>query len=357
MQRRSAARRRWSGDGPESTEGKPGIFRNKRVMAVGAAVLAFVALLTVTQISSAATRRKQQQQRNNPACATATAKAPATAQAPGSSAASTGAPKASGSAAADADAADASAGDVPKADQSAGTIDGGVQNGRRVQNHLGDGQVAGRPNWRRVNPNCPTPAPTTSSTSGGNNGGNTGGSLDTLGADCSQSRLQAHDGFQNGNRCVSTAFGEVSALAKNPTLLITRAPQRVRVGQAFSIQVSTRNLVRDRFLAAAQGGYYKESAFLTRDGLTRGHFHTGCRMLQSTRSAPDPAVAPAFFVATEDGGGSERPDTITINITGMPTAGIAQCASWAGDGSHRIPMMEKANATPAFDTVRITVTN
>jgi hypothetical protein len=46
---------------------------------------------------------------------------------------------------------------------------------------------------------------------------------------------------------------------------------------------------------------------------------------------------------------------VTINVPGMPTAGTAQCASWAGDGSHRIPMTERANQTPAFDAVRITV--
>jgi hypothetical protein len=39
----------------------------------------------------------------------------------------------------------------------------------------------------------------------------------------------------------------------------------------------------------------------------------------------------------------------------MPTTGTAQCASWAGDGSHRIPMMERANQNPAFDTARIQV--
>jgi len=49
------------------------------------------------------------------------------------------------------------------------------------------------------------------------------------------------------------------------------------------------------------------------------------------------------------------PDTVTIQVPGLPTAGTAQCASWAGDGSHRIPMMERANQTPAFDAVRIRV--
>jgi hypothetical protein len=48
---------------------------------------------------------------------------------------------------------------------------------------------------------------------------------------------------------------------------------------------------------------------------------------------------------------------VTINVPGIKSAGTAQCASWAGDGSHRIPMMERANQTPAFDAVRIKVTN
>jgi hypothetical protein len=80
-------------------------------------------------------------------------------------------------------------------------------------------------------------------------------------------------------------------------------------------------------------------------------------MLTSTREAPDPSVAVAFFVATEDKSGGAKPDTITINVTGMPQAGLAQCVSWAGDGSHRIPMMQLAKEIPALDAVRFQVTN
>jgi hypothetical protein len=90
-------------------------------------------------------------------------------------------------------------------------------------------------------------------------------------------------------------------------------------------------------------------------GIVRGHFHTACRMLGSTNAAPDPAPVPAFFVATEDRQGGRAPDTVSIQVPGLPNAGTAQCASWAGDGSHRIPMMERANQTPAFDAVRIQV--
>jgi hypothetical protein len=64
---------------------------------------------------------------------------------------------------------------------------------------------------------------------------------------------------------------------------------------------------------------------------------------------------PAFFVATEDRKGGAEPDEVTIQVPGMPDEGTAQCASWAGDGSHRIPMMQRANQTPAFDAVRIRV--
>ncbi|MCM0679113.1 hypothetical protein NCC78_31260 [Micromonospora phytophila] len=204
-------------------------------------------------------------------------------------------------------------------------------------------------------------------TGGGDNGGNTGGDnggnngapgagLGVLANNCDNSQLQPHDGFQNGNRCISTAFGEVGAAAKNPSLLITDFPQQVDANQPFTLQVSTRNLVRDRFLAAGQGGYYVESSLLNGDGLVRGHFHTACRMLQSTDEAPaNPQDVPAFFVATEDGGGGDEADEVAIQIPGLPQSGTAQCAVWAGDGSHRVPMMERANQTPAFDVVRIEV--
>ena len=171
---------------------------------------------------------------------------------------------------------------------------------------------------------------------------------------CGQSDLPAHTGFQVGPACVSTPFGELGAPEDNPQLLITEAPEEVAVGQAFTLEVSTRNLVRDRFLPAAEGGYYVEPSTLTEDGLVRGHVHTACRVLGDTDTAPRPERQ-AVFVATEDGGGGARPDTVTVRIPGLPAAGEAQCATWAGDGSHRMPMMVFANQVPAFDAVRITV--
>jgi hypothetical protein len=192
---------------------------------------------------------------------------------------------------------------------------------------------------------------------GGNSGADDPNNLGILADTCKQgSKLQPHDGFQNGNRCVDTEMGEVGNADKNPSLLITKFPQEVKAGQPFTLLVSTRDLIRDRFLAAAKGGYYVEMSLLDKQGLVRGHFHTACRMLDSTKVAPDPAPVPAFFVATEDSGGSDKPDQIVINVPGLPDTGIAQCASWAGDGSHRIPMMQRANQIPAFDSVRINVT-
>jgi len=179
--------------------------------------------------------------------------------------------------------------------------------------------------------------------------------LDVIANSCAGSRLQPHDGFQKGDRCVSTAFGEVASAANNASLLIVQAPRTVRQNQAFTLQVSTRNLIRDRFLAAGQGGYYVESSVL-QGGIVRGHFHTACRSLQSTQSAPaNPEAVPEFFVATEDKKGGRQADTVSIQVPGIPTAGPLQCSSWAGDGSHRIPMMERANQTPAADSVRIQV--
>jgi hypothetical protein len=179
--------------------------------------------------------------------------------------------------------------------------------------------------------------------------------LDVLGRDCSGSKLAAHDGFQKSPACVSTAMGEIAAEDKLPSLLITGAPRFVRVGEGFKLKVSTRNLVRDRFLGAAKGGYYLESSFLNDQGLQRGHFHTACRLLGSTRTAPEANKTPEFFVATQDNGGGQAPDTVTINVDPIKSPGVLQCTSWAGDGSHRTPMMTKANETPAIDSVRIFV--
>ena len=180
--------------------------------------------------------------------------------------------------------------------------------------------------------------------------------LKILGDDCDKSKLKAHNGFQSDKaQCVDTEFGEVSAFEDNPTLLITKFPTEVGKGEDITLEVSTRNLKRDRFLAAGDGGYYLESAFLNKDGLTRGHFHTGCRLIGDGTEAPSPFRLGDRFVATEDGKGSSKPDTVSITIPGFDETGNVQCASWAGDGSHRIPMMSFANEIPAFDAVRITV--
>lgn len=187
--------------------------------------------------------------------------------------------------------------------------------------------------------------------------------LDVLATDCSQSALPPHDGFQDAPACSSAVFGEISDAAKNPSLLIVDSPDKIYEGEDFTIKVSTRNLIRDRFLGAAAGGYYLETSLLNEDGLQRGHFHTSCRALGSDEEAPNPDVVPEFFQATEDGGGSAEPDVVEIKVPGKDEDGnatfkdgqLVQCASWAGDGSHRIPMMERANETPAFDAVRIKV--
>jgi hypothetical protein len=209
------------------------------------------------------------------------------------------------------------------------------------------GQADGRPGRPDGGAEPPPPA-----NEGGNEGNN---GLDVLGTDCTNSQLDPHTGFEVAPACVDTSFGEVAAEENSPSLLITESPETVAVGEDFTISVSTRNLVRDRFLGAAAGGYYLESSFLNADGLQRGHFHTACRVLESAAEAPDAEPAPEFFVATQDNGGGAAPDTVQIDVPGIDTAGTVQCASWAGDGSHRTPMMQRANQTPAFDAVRITV--
>jgi len=280
---------------------------DRRIIAAVAVLVAFGGVIGITQISNAG--------ENKPAACEATAAAePA---APGGKKAAT--------------------------DPRVGTYtdkDGDVQ-------HKGDGQLA-------KGEKAPAPKPVKECTTGKTTVKQVNG-LEILANSCEDSDLEPHDGFQKGNRCVSTEFGEVGDQSRNPTLLITDFPKSVKANTPFTLKVSTRNLVRDRFLAAGQGGYYVESSLLTAEGLVRGHFHTACRMLSSTSEAVDPAPAPAFFVATEDKRGGAQPDTVTIQVPGLPQEGIAQCASWAGDGSHRVPMMQRANQTPAFDAVRVKV--
>ena len=180
-------------------------------------------------------------------------------------------------------------------------------------------------------------------------------SNEPLSNNCETSTLPPHTGFQIAPACVSTHHGEVTTQEKNPSLLIVEAPATVKSGETFTIRVSTRNLVRDRFLAAGAGGYYKEMGILNGDGLTRGHFHTACRLIGNGKAALSPDRQFDTFVATEDGAGGATPDVVTVNIRGIKGRGEAQCASWAGDGSHRMPMMQFANQIPAFDAVRIKV--
>lgn len=178
---------------------------------------------------------------------------------------------------------------------------------------------------------------------------------DILGTSCEQSDLPAHEGFQDGPRCVSIEMGEVSEAALNPSLLITAAPTTVAPNEPFTIQVSTRNLVRDRFLPAAQGGYYRESSYLTEEGITRGHFHLGCRLLSDPNVAEVPNAEPAFFVAIEDFGGGLEPDFVDVEVPGLAEPGLYRCMAWAGDPSHRVPMMQFARHFVAVDVVRIIV--
>jgi hypothetical protein len=185
---------------------------------------------------------------------------------------------------------------------------------------------------------------------------------DALAVNCDNSQLPPHDGFESAPACVSTAFGEVSDAAHNPSLLIVDAPRDIKEGDGFTLKVSTRNLVRDRFLAAGQGGYYIESSLLNKDGLQRGHYHVACGVLDSDNVAPVASKTPEFFKAIEDGKGGAEPDTIEIDVPGHDDKGplfregeLVRCSAWAGDGSHRMPMMQFANETPAFDSVRIKV--
>jgi len=177
--------------------------------------------------------------------------------------------------------------------------------------------------------------------------------LEPLAVDCSASQLPPHDGNQVAPACIQVSHGEVAAQGNNPQLLVLDSPRRVRAGEDITLRVSSRNLIRDRFLAAGQGGYYLETGTLS-GGITRGHFHAACRPLGRADVAPQPDRN-ASFRAVEDGGGGPGADTVTVTLPGLAEQGQAQCVVWAGDGSHRTPLMQFANQVPAFDSVRVDV--
>jgi len=299
----------------------PSRFRNKRVLAVLAAAVVCGGFLTVTQVSNAGTFPWRHRGDRPRACPPTQ---PGTATQGGSASPTSGTQVT-------------------------------WQNGRPVRQYRNDDDPGQRINRRRGNP-TPSCTPTgnpTPSTSGSSS--STTPPLDILATDCKDSRLEPHDGFQLGNRCVSTAIGEVGELAKNPTALIVKFPEDgVKVNTPFTVTISTQNIIRDRFLAAGQGGYYAETALLNAQGFARGHAHFGCRVLANTNEAPDPTRSD-FFVAIEDRAGSDTPDQIVVNVSGLPRAGIANCGLWLGDNTHKIPSMQFANEIPGFDAVRFEV--
>ena len=229
----------------------------------------------------------------------------------------------------------------------------------------------GRSDRRRGNNNCTTPTPTSqpsqpsspaqpsapsqpSSPAPGPSSAPVIQPADP-GQSCENSNLPVHEGFQNGNLCVAVERGEVPTAENAPSLLIVSAPQQVAVNTPFEIVISTRNIVRNFFKPAASGGYYDSRSFLNAEGILHGHVHTAIRPLLTAETAPDAAPVPIFFRATEDGLGGREPDTFVVQVPGIATPGLYQIASWCGDASHGVPMAQRANQTPAFDAVRITV--
>jgi hypothetical protein len=298
-------------------------YKNKRVLAILAAAVVCGGLLTVTQVSNAGTYPWAKRRPQLPACQPTNAGGATQAVTPSGSASNNG-------------------------------VTVTQQNGRPVRQYRNDdnpGQQIRRGNNRNPRPSCTPTNPASASPSSTS----TTPPLDILATDCSDSQLPAHTGFQDANRCVGTAHGEVGELGKNPTALIADFPEDgVNVNTPFTITISTRNIIRDRFLGAAVGGYYAEMDLLNAQGFARGHAHLGCRILPNETDAPAPTRS-LFFVAIEDSAGSGTPDQIRVNVTGIPERGKAQCGVWLGGNSHRLPMMQFANSIPGFDMVRFDV--
>jgi hypothetical protein len=259
-------------------------------------------------------------------------------------------------------------GDTAAVGQNSGVVNGGWQNGHQVNVYPGDQGVGGVTTNKGSNLKC---APASGGTASGGASPSASGSAsaapvvpiqdsELLGTDCSKSKLQGHTGFQDGNRCVNVAHGEVPDQDHAASVLFVGAPRAVQANQAFVLKISSRNIQRDRFLAAKNGGYYREISVLVADGpnkgIVRGHLHVACEKLARLDQAPDRAPVPAFFVAVEDKAGGVTPDIVSVNVPGL-AAGFYSCGVWAGDASHRSPMAQRANQRTAFDAIRLVVGN
>ena len=194
----------------------------RRIIAAVATLVAFGGIVTVTQVSDASTRRSTQ--RALAACNNI--------QAPKSAKLSTKTKKGNYT---------TNGGKVTQhADDGAGDVPTAAEMRSRCRQWVM--QNAGNNNGGNNNGGGATAAPSSSAstaageggntggnTGGNNNGGNTGGNngggtptpppgagLGILTNSCDTSQQPPHDGFQNGNRCVSTEFGEVGSQENNP---------------------------------------------------------------------------------------------------------------------------------------------
>jgi hypothetical protein len=170
---------------------------------------------------------------------------------------------------------------------------------------------------------------------------------------CADSQLPPHDGFERAPRCVATDAGEVPVAT--PAVLISHFPRLARAGRPFQVTLSTRNLVRDRFLKAAEGGYYKEMSVLDQGGIVRGHLHVYVQGLTDGATVPDADATPLeFFRAVEDGGGGAGVSRVAVAVGGL-AAGPKRLCVTLGDGSHRVPLMRAAKLAAGIDCVRMFV--
>lgn len=176
-------------------------------------------------------------------------------------------------------------------------------------------------------------------------------------------QLPLHRGHSDtAAACVSTPRGAIAALQNSASLLIVDPPATISPGQDIVLHVSVRNLRRDDFQPATEGGYYAHPAELDAQGLIRGHVHGACRVLTDSGQAPEPDLVDAF-AAIEDGHGGAAAETVEMQLSGrgmdgrvlFPAGSMVQCTVWAGDGGHGVPGTASARQMPAVDAVRISV--
>jgi hypothetical protein len=171
---------------------------------------------------------------------------------------------------------------------------------------------------------------------------------------CKKTELNvAGDGTQKQvANCVSTQYGEIPAVNKMTSSLITepKSGQKIKANTAFTVTLNMVN-INTGFFDDPETEYYSFSQALDVQGLVMGHSHITIQKLDSLNKAPD-AKTFAFFKGLND------PDVngnLKVQVDeGLPK-GLHRICSMSSSFAHTPLIMPVAQRGSQDDCIRVLV--